>query len=104
MENIWQRIQYLAQHFRHQLREIPSITLQDLGQNQCGIITFTCQHTTADEIKNQLAKHKINVSISLNEYARLDMDQRNISALVRASVHYYNTEEEIDFFCNFIRR
>lgn len=102
METIWERINYLANRLRNQLREIPSVTLHDLGQNQCGIITFTCKHQTAAEIKKQLAKNKMNVSISLNEYARLDMDARNLSALVRASVHYYNTEEEISLFCKAI--
>lgn len=101
-ENIWERILYLAQGLRNQLREAPSITLHDLGQNQCGIITFTCKNKSAEDIKHELAKKKINVSISLNEYARLDMDQRNLSALVRAYVHYYNTEDEIDQFCNVI--
>lgn len=98
METIWERIQYLANHLRNKLREIPSITLHDLGQNQCGIITFTCKNKSAIDIKNELAKKKMNVSISLNEYSRLDMTQRNLSALVRASVHYYNTEAEIDLF------
>ncbi len=96
---IGERIVYLANYLRTQLSEIPSIELQDLGKTKCGIVTFTCKHTSAAEIQKQLADKKINVSISLLEYARLDLEKRNLPAVVRASVHYYNTEDEILRFC-----
>ncbi|MFW2532774.1 MULTISPECIES: aminotransferase class V-fold PLP-dependent enzyme [unclassified Legionella] len=97
---IWQRIQYLATRLRQQLATLPSVALHDLGQHQCGIVTFTCKGITPAVIQQELSKQKINVSISLQEYARLDLAPRNLPALVRASVHYYNNEEEIDQFCN----
>ncbi|HHF7343742.1 TPA: aminotransferase class V-fold PLP-dependent enzyme [Legionella feeleii] len=100
IEVIWQRIQYLATRLRQQLATLPSLALRDLGQHQCGIVTFTCEGITPTVIQQELSKQKINVSISLQEYARLDLAPRNLPALVRASVHYYNNEEEIDQFCN----
>ena len=42
----------------------------------------------------------MNVSVSLQEYAPLDLVQRKITSLIRASLHYYNTEEEIVLFCD----
>ena len=33
-----------------------------------------------------------------NVVARLDLEERQISSLVRSSVHYYNTDEELDRF------
>jgi selenocysteine lyase/cysteine desulfurase len=41
----------------------------------------------------------INVSVSSVESTRLDMDERGLGEIVRASVHYYNSEEEIERFC-----
>lgn len=100
---IWQRIQHLATLLRQQLTTLPTLELQDLGQHKCGIVTFTCKEIAPVVIQQELSKQKINVSISLQEYARLDLAQRNLPALVRASVHYYNNEEEIDQFCNALR-
>lgn len=97
---IWKRIQYLATLLREHLAKITSIELQDLGQNKCGIVTFTSKNRSAAEIQQHLAKHKVNVSISLQEYARLDLARRKLPALVRASIHYYNTEDEIMRFCD----
>jgi len=99
-DQIWERIHYLSQRLRQRLSEISGITLRDLGQKKCGIVTFTSDRQTPEAIQLQLRLQKINVSISLEEYARLDLAPRKLSALVRASVHYYNTEEEIEHFCN----
>lgn len=97
---IWERIQYLANLLRNQLADIPSIELQDLGINHCGIVTFSCEIKSALALKEYLTTKKINVSLSLEEYARLDLGKRKLPVLIRASVHYYNTENEISIFCN----
>ncbi|KTD68266.1 selenocysteine lyase, PLP-dependent [Legionella steelei] len=101
---IWQRISQLATLLRQNLRTINSIKLHDLGVHQCGIVTFTSLEKSPQEIQRYLTSKRINVSISLQEYARLDMIKRNLPALVRASVHYYNTESEIDIFCSELRK
>ncbi len=100
MPEIWERIQYLAKLLRQHLAEIDGIKIQDLGLNKCGIISFTYKNKSPKELKNYLATKKMNVSVSLQEYAPLDLVQRKINGLVRASLHYYNTEEEIVLFCD----
>lgn len=98
MENIWARIQMLATDLRTKLSAIPGVIVRDLGEKKCGIVTFTIAGREAGEICQKLRLKGINVSVSLAEYARLDLEERGITSLVRASVHYYNTEEEIDRF------
>ena len=99
LPEIWARIQFLASQLRQKLSELNGIKLLDLGTNQCGIVTFSATQKSPEEIQNYLRNMHINVSISFEEYARLDMSKRQVPALVRASVHYYNTESEIDIFC-----
>jgi selenocysteine lyase/cysteine desulfurase len=104
LDHIWQRICHLADRLRKNLEEIPEITLQDLGKRKCGIVTFTVKGVSAQEMCSKLHTKKINVSVSLVDYARLDMEARGLSSLVRASVHYFNTEEEIEKFCAAIKQ
>jgi len=94
------RVYALADLFRSQLTALKSVTVRDLGEERCGIVTFTIEGQTPEEIKRILATHRINVSVSPQAYTRLDMEARDLESLVRASVHYYNTENEIDRFCD----
>jgi cysteine desulfurase/selenocysteine lyase len=95
---IWQRIQTLATNLRHALSDIPGIILQDLGLHKCGIVTFSCNKINLQALQQYLSAQHMNVSISLQEYAPLDLASRGITALIRASVHYYNTDVEISKF------
>jgi cysteine desulfurase/selenocysteine lyase len=99
MDAIWERIQHLSTMLRTRLIEFPAITLQDLGREKCGIVTFTVDGFAHADIRDQLAQHKINVTVSQQASTLLDMEARGLKDVVRASVHYYNTEQEIDRFC-----
>lgn len=100
VEVTWARIQGLAAHLRARLRELDFVTVHDLGAEQCGIVTFSVEGVRSAEVQRRLAEFKINVSVSLEKYSRLDLTDRGIKDLVRASVHYYNTEEEVERFCD----
>jgi selenocysteine lyase/cysteine desulfurase len=90
------RVYALAERLRERLGELPGMTVQDLGRERCAIVTFSSANRTAAEIADALRAERINVSVSPGEWSRLDLGRRGIEALVRASVHYYNTEAEID--------
>lgn len=98
IEPMWQRIQHLAGHLRERLAAIPAVTLQDLGTLQSGIVTFTHRHGSATQVQQWLAGQakRINVSTSTFRSTMLDMQQRDLLEVSRASVHAYNTEAEID--------
>jgi len=98
LKSIWQRISKLANLFRSQLKTIPKVKLQDLGKIQCGIVSFTVDGIDSEKIQKKLREKKINVSVSHISSTLLDMEARKLLNLVRASIHYYNTEEEIKRF------
>jgi selenocysteine lyase/cysteine desulfurase len=98
IDAIWTRIQALAGDLRARLDAIPGVTVRDLGEVRCGIVTFTIDGADLDDVKRKLAELNMNVTISRAPSTRLDMEARGISGLVRASVHYYNTEGEIERF------
>ena len=50
-------------------------------------------------VQARLQVKGINVSVSTAASTRLDMAARDLRVLLRASVHYYNTEEEVDRLC-----
>lgn len=98
MAAIWQRIQALADNLRGQLAKVQGVTLRDLGAVKGGIVTFTKEGVSPDQIKATLAGERINVSASGRSSTLLDMTARRLDKVVRSSVHYYNSEAEIDRF------
>ena len=64
-----------------------------------GIVTFTKEDEQPRSIEARLRAANINVSVSSKSSAQLDFGRRGLSQVVRASVHYFNTEEEIGVFC-----
>jgi cysteine desulfurase / selenocysteine lyase len=93
------RVFALAETLRAALREVPGVTVEDLGRERCGIVTFRVEGRAPEQIQRHLAAERINVSVSDPSSTRLDMEARRIDGLVRASVHYFNTAEEVKRFC-----
>lgn len=94
---IWKRIQYLAEYLREKLGSIPAIEVQDLGVIKCGIVSFSSP-MEAEQLKTKLHQARFNVSVIHPGHTLLDMNKRGLGHLIRASVHYYNTEQEIEWF------
>jgi cysteine desulfurase/selenocysteine lyase len=98
-DQINKRVQHLAEMLRERLVQIPKVTVHDLGKEKCGIVTFSAEGVEPYLIKSELDARKINVTVSPKSSTLIDMRSRGLENLIRASVHYYNTEEEVDRFC-----
>lgn len=104
LETIRERVYALAASLREQLEALAGVTVQDLGRERCGIVTFTVDGTDAAAVLLALREQRINVSVSPATYARLDLDGRGLESLVRASVHYYNDETELERLVDAVAR
>ena len=99
LDAIQERVRSLATILRTQLAALPGVTVHDLGRERCGIVTFTVDNIEPWDLRTRLAAQRIHIWTSNPSGTRLDMEARNLTRLARASVHYYNTEAEIDRFC-----
>jgi cysteine desulfurase / selenocysteine lyase len=99
LDRIYTRVQDLAALLRSRLSDIPGVAVQDLGAERCGIVTFSVAGKRVEDLRLVLAQQQINVSVTTTSSTRLDMEARQLTELVRSSVHYYNSEEEIERFC-----
>jgi len=104
LPKIQQRIFKMADKLREGLQEIPQLEVTDQGRLKCGIVTFRHEAMDAATIKSELAQRNINVSVSSGSGSRLNFMERGIESVVRASIHYYNSEEELEHFLSKIRQ
>lgn len=108
LESVWDRILTLAYTLRRRLSAVPDVQVQDCGLAKCGIVTFSVQGKTPEQVKAHLAAQRINVStVELppsTAGARLRPSLPGGATAVRASVHYYNTDSEIDNLINALSR
>ena len=104
IDSIWDRIRHLAIALRSGLASVDGVTLRDMGRLQCGIVTFEVDGHNPVSIKQALRGQSINVSTSTASSSPIDMHRRGIDRLVRASIHAYNSEQEIESFVRAIAR
>jgi cysteine desulfurase / selenocysteine lyase len=98
LADIEARIEMLADALRVRLAEIPRVSVRDRGRRRCGIVTFTVEGKVPRDIVAALRQNRIHCHSSGPSLALLVAPARRLPALVRASVHYYNTEEEVARF------
>jgi len=92
------RLVALAALLRSRLGAIPGVVVRDLGARKGGIVTFTVEGWDPTTVRERLANRNVNVTTSTVASTRYDMEARGLDSVVRASVHYYNSENEVERF------
>jgi selenocysteine lyase/cysteine desulfurase len=103
LDAIAERNDALAEGLRARLDEIPGVTVRDKGRQRCAITTFTVDGVASADVQAALRPQQVNVGVTTLPFAQLDLPHRGLDALVRASLHYVTTDDELDRFADLIR-
>ena len=103
LEDIRERVFGLAADLREALAAIDGVTIADQGRERCGIVTWHHDSVPAPRIRDLLREQAINVNSIEPSLTRLDSDRRGLPPLVRSSVHYYNSDDELARFVEAVR-
>ena len=71
----------------------------DQGVRQCAIVTVGSGRNdgpTAEELAARLTERRIHSTWTLAGSSRYDVERRNLPSLLRLSVHYTTTVDELD--------
>jgi selenocysteine lyase/cysteine desulfurase len=98
LENIEERCEHLSTMLREGLRGMRAVSVHDLGAPLASIISFTVKGWDSSAVLAYLTNKGINVSVSPPSSTPVDASTRQLPPVVRASPHYYNSEEEVDAF------
>ena len=103
IEQVWQRVSKTSARIREALRQIPGITLHDLGRTHSGLIAFNLAGWDSFELKQRLACKRINIGANGVAYTPLDMQARGLNSIARISVSPLNTDDDIELLVKALR-
>ncbi|MEM7563801.1 MAG: aminotransferase class V-fold PLP-dependent enzyme [Pseudomonadota bacterium] len=98
LENIEVEVSRIAALLRQKLSTLENVTVQDIGKQKCGIVTFSIAGHESHELAEKIIARNINVSVTTPLSTLIDASRRNLPDMVRSSVHYFNQESELDRF------
>ena len=104
MPEIEQRCRMLAGRLRAGLSAIAGVTVLDLGRNPSAIVSFNVAGVEARDVVRKADAAGITIGASDPDSTRIDSENRRLADTVRASPHYYNTEEEVDRLTELCRK
>jgi cysteine desulfurase/selenocysteine lyase len=98
LEAISRQVGLLSEALRRELSGIDGVTVADRGIKQCGIVTFYTAQRSADQLQKQFAVRHINTSVVPFSANPVSSERYQQPAVLRASLHYFNTFQEIERF------
>ncbi len=99
---IQKKINFLSLYMRKKLLKQKDIVFYENLNYLSGINTFTIKDQEVKKIYEYLLEKKILTSISSKQSSINYFKNKNLQAVLRVSLHYYNTFKEVDFFCDCI--
>ncbi|MFG2784192.1 N-methyl-L-tryptophan oxidase [Streptomyces prunicolor] len=93
----------LAASLRERLSALPGVHVTDPPAAGGAIVTFVVDGMDASDVQRQLAYRRVHLIAVPAGHGRWDMDHRGLTKVVRASVHVYNDEDDLDALVEAVR-
>lgn len=96
MHAVSEQLAAVAEQLRSRLSQLTGVQLMDQGRQKGAIVTFDIAGVDPVQARAALAEQGFNLSVTDIGSTRLDMQRRGLESLLRASVHYTTSAEELD--------
>jgi selenocysteine lyase/cysteine desulfurase len=96
VDEVERTVRSRAADLRRALCDVPGVTVRDVGPDLSGVVSFTVSGVEPDRVRDELARQSVTVTVSGVASTRLDMTERGLPAVVRASPHYFVSPEDIE--------
>lgn len=100
-EKLIEHEEKLTSYLISKLLKLENVILYN-PESKCSIVSFNIKGIFAQDVSSYLNKHNICVR-SGNHCAKVLVNVLKVSETIRASVSFYNTYEEIDYFINILK-
>ncbi|MBM3096026.1 aminotransferase class V-fold PLP-dependent enzyme [Ensifer sp. T173] len=97
------KLNALATELRNRLTDVPGVNILDLGRDKAAFVTFAVEGIPCQRVKELLAARGITIGKNGVGYTPFDMDIRGITEILRASVHFGNTDTDIEKLVQAVR-
>ena len=102
MDNIEEYCKQLSEYFFEQLSKLDNVKIYNKG-SQNGIVTFNVKGIFAQDAASYFNANNIAVRTG-NHCAKILNNIIKTNETIRASMYFYNTKDEIDYFINIIKQ
>ncbi|MGO4258020.1 aminotransferase class V-fold PLP-dependent enzyme [Marmoricola sp. RAF53] len=85
-----------ADVLRTALAGLPRVRVHDTGTDLAGIVSFTVDGLDPVQVRDELGRAGVTVTVSHASSTLLDMTERGLAAVVRASPHYFVSPEDLE--------
>ncbi|MFI1734165.1 N-methyl-L-tryptophan oxidase [Streptomyces acidicola] len=93
---VYTHLAALAAALRERLGALPGVRVTDPPAAGSAIVTFVVDGLDASEVQRQLARRRVHLVAVPADHGRWDMDPRGLTQVVRASMHVYTDDGDLD--------
>ena len=94
---------HLLETLTEKLAEIPQVKIYGTAKNKTSVVSFSCKNIHSNDISVMLNANGVAIRTG-HHCAEPLMHTLGVDATARASLAFYNTEEEVEIFVNALKR